>query len=545
MHRQRANHFLLIAAWVLIVGIKPVTAQTPLHEQIDSLVGFGNPKADLQFAPAADDATFLRRVSLDLTGRIPTSKTVREFLAKSSPDKRERLVDQLLHSPEYARHMQYAFDVMLMERRPDKHIKAELWQNYLRKSFADNKPWDQLTLEILTADGSEKATGAAAKFLLDREMKQEDVTRDLGRVFLGRDLQCAQCHDHPTIEDYRQRHYYGLSAFLNRSYVFTDRKTKKVLIGEKAEGVVKFTSVFTMESGETPPRVLDLPAIEDPAVAGDPYQVKPTKTAAGVPIYSRRLKLARLVTDPANIAFRQNIVNRLWAMMMGRGLVEPVDMWSQSNPPTNPELLDLLAKSFADHNYDVRYFLRELALSKTYQLSSEQPSGFQESGQNPFQQANLKPLSPEQLAWSMMEATGLVTKTQATLKTKPDQQSQESALHNALKGHVQTFIGFFGTPGVQTSQFNASANQALFLKNGSLLQTWLVPSGDNLTARLAKLDSSKLIEELYLSVFSRYPNEIESQTLIKFFEDNKTKRETAIQQFTWAALTSAEFRFNH
>jgi hypothetical protein len=121
--------------------------------------------------------------------------------------------------------MQYVFDTMLMERRPDKHIKAKEWQNYLRQSFAENKPWDQLATEILTADGCDKQTRPAAKFLLDRELKIDDVTRDVARIFLGRDLQCAQCHDHPLIEDYLQRHYHGLSAFLHRSYVFTDPKT--------------------------------------------------------------------------------------------------------------------------------------------------------------------------------------------------------------------------------------------------------------------------------------------------------------------------------
>ena len=196
--------------------------------------------------------------------------------------------------------MQYVFDTMLMERRPDKHIKGDSWRNYLRQSFLENKPWDQLVTEMLTADGSDESTRPAAKFLLDRELKTDPLTRDLGRIFLGRDLQCAQCHDHPDIDDYRQLHYHGLAAFLNRSYLFIDPKSKQASIGEKAEGTVKFTSVFTSEADETPPRLLELPPIVDPPMAEEPYQVKPEKTVRAVPVYSRRLQLANAITDPAS-----------------------------------------------------------------------------------------------------------------------------------------------------------------------------------------------------------------------------------------------------
>ena len=247
-----------LAAVLVFAAGSASAGEPPLHVQIDAAIGSGTPEFEKIAAEDCGDAAFVRRIFLDLAGRIPTAEQTREFLADASPDKRARLIDRLLASPEYARRMQYVFDTILMERRPDKHIKAEDWQNYLRQSFAENKPWDQLAREILTADGSDQKTRPAAKFLLDRELKIDVVTRDVGRIFLGRDLQCAQCHDHPLIEDYLQRHYHGLSAFLHRSYVFSDSKTKQASIGEKAEGLVKFTSVFTNESQETPPRLLDL-----------------------------------------------------------------------------------------------------------------------------------------------------------------------------------------------------------------------------------------------------------------------------------------------
>ena len=533
-------------------------ADSPLHERIDAAVGFGNADFEKLAADDADDATFVRRLYLDLTGVIPNADQARSFLADEAPDKRVVLIDKLLASPQYARRMQYVFDTILMERRPDKHVKADQWRNYLRTSFAENKPWDQLAAEILAADGTDEKTRPAAKFLLDRGMKIDDMTRDLGRIFLGRDLQCAQCHDHPNVDDYLQRHYHGLAAFLKRSYLFTDPKSKKASIGEKADGTVKFTSVFTSESGETAPRLLTLPPIEDPPLAKEPYQVKPAKNVRSVPIYSRRLQLAKAMTDPANVAFRQNIANRLWALMIGRGIVEPVDMWHAGNPPSNPELLDLLTAALEEHDYDMRFIIRELALTKTYARSSQYQADAEDINDDRFAVALLKPLTPEQLAWSMMQATGLTDVTLANVKAKhvkadakngPQQVEdaiwQEQALHDALKSNVDTFVSFFGVVGIQTSRFDASANQALFLRNGSVVQSWIAPSGDRLTTRLSKLADPQLVDEFYFSVFSRPPVEVESQQISKFLKDNEERRDAAVSQLVWAALSSAEFRFNH
>jgi hypothetical protein len=322
--------------------------------------------------------------------------------------------------------------------------------------------------------------------------------------------------------------------------------------------LVKFTSVFTNESAETSPRVLDLPAIEDPPTAKEPYKVKPKKNVRSVPVYSRRLQLAAAMTDPSNVAFRKNIANRLWALMMGRGIVEPVDIWHAGNPPSNPALIELLAEALLENEYDMQVLLRELALTKTYQRSSQHKDGGEQLGADRFAVALLRPLSPEQLAWSMMQATGLANQTLDDLKAKhikanpkngqkqvEDPLWRERVLHDALKSHVDTFVSFFGVIGIQTSQFDASANQALFLRNGALIQTWLAPSGKRLTARLNKLEAPQLVNEFYFSVFSRPPNDDETKRIIQFLEQNKDHRDAAIGQLVWAALSSAEFRFNH
>lgn len=546
------------AAVMFVTLTATSVAETPLHKWMDMTVGVDSVPFENIAAEDAGDAAFARRIYLDLTGIIPTAEQARQFIADRSSAKRVRLIDRLLTSPQYARRMQYVFDTMLMERRPGKHIKSDEWRNYLRQSFAKNKPWDQLVTEILTADGADQKTRPAARFLLDREMKTDAMTRDLGRIFLGRDLQCAQCHDHPNIDGYLQRHYHGLSAFLNRSYLFTDPKSKQASIGEKAEGAVKFTSVFTSESDETAPRLLDMPPIEDPPAAEEPYTVKPDKKARSVPVYSRRLQLAVAMTDPANLAFRRNIANRLWALMMGRGIVEPLDMWHVENPPSHPALLNLLADALADNDYDIKYLLREIALTRTYQRSSQYRNNIDNSADDHCTVAQLKPLSPEQLAWSMMQATALTKATLEDLKKKhlatdaenasaqtEDPVWKEEALHNALKSHVDTFAGLFGVVGIQTSRFDASANQALFLRNGAAVQGWITSGGGRLTSRLLTLDPQHLADEFYFSVFSRPPTVEENEFVISFLEQHHDDRESAIGQLVWAALSSAEFRFNH
>ncbi|MCA9022315.1 MAG: DUF1549 domain-containing protein, partial [Planctomycetaceae bacterium] len=440
---------LTFSAILIAVFAVPVCAESTLHEQIDAALSSGNPQYEKQVATPADDATFLRRITLDLTGTIPSAEKVRAFVADSSADKRVQEIDRLLASPEYARRMQYVFDTMLMERHPDKHVPAKDWRNYLRQAFLDNRHWDDLVQEMLTVDGTDEKTRPAAKFLLDRELKAEQVTRDLARLFLGRDLECAQCHDHPNVNDYLQRHYHGLNAFLSRSYLFRDPKTKKTSIGEKAEGQVAFTSVFTKEEGKTAPRVLDLPEIPDPEIPDEPYKVKPAKNVRSIPVYSRRLQLADAITSTENQAFQNNIVNRLWALMMGRGLVEPLDMWHSDNPPTHPEVLQLLTAGLQKKDYDLQYLIRELALTKTYQRSSHRKTDAKSTDETDYRVGLLKPLSPEQLAWSMMQATGVTASTLDSLKAKQikadpkkgpivtaEPRWQEEALHDALWRNV-------------------------------------------------------------------------------------------------------------
>ena len=528
----------------------------PLHEQIDRLIAQSDPEFGKRVSRRAADAEFLRRVYLDLTGRIPTASQARVFMQDSAADKRLRLIDQLLASPEHARHLQYMFDVALMQRLPEKHVKLDEWHKYLFRAFRENKSWDELTRELLSADGADEASRAASRFLLDRELKSDETTRDIGRIFLGRDMQCAQCHDHPSIDDYLQRHYYGVTAFLQRSYVFKDPKSKQSSIGEKAEGTVKFTSVFTSEEGQTQPRILDLPEIEDPPADEEPYLAKPDKKTRGVPKYSRRLQLAKALTNPAQLAYRQNIANRLWALVMGRGLVEPVDMFHELNPASHPPLLQLLADDLVAHHYDMRRTIREMMLSQAYQRSSELAEGA-EPVEDGYYAALLKPLTPEQLAWSSMQAAGVVQMTRLKISKKwEEEQSQldaksceyafqlEQAVYDALKSNVTLFVEVFGASGDQRG-LNATADQALFLMNGRLLTGWLQPAEGNLVGRLLHLaERDAMVRELYWSTLTRAPTAAEIESVNHFLMSCADEK-SGIQELVRIILCSAEFRLNH
>jgi hypothetical protein len=576
-----------LLALTLLASAADVAAGMPgnaLQHQVDTLIESALPDFAKHASPLCSDAEFLRRVTLDLTATIPSSAATRRFLADTTASaiKRARLIDRLLASPAYARRMQYLLDWILMERRTSENVRSAAWQAYLRQAAVENRPWDQLAHEILVeGGGGDSNTRPRARFYLDREFDLTVVTRDVGRIFLGKDLECAQCHNHPVVDAYLQRHYYGLKAFLDRSYVFTDPKSKKKSLGEKAEGDVTFTSAFDDTKGKTSPRILDLAEIIDPDGSNKQYVTKPGKSAGGVPRYSRRRQLGIAVTAEQNRAFRLNIANRLWAAMMGRGLVEPLDLAHAANPPSHPELLGLLGDQLHDHGYDMKWFLGQLARTRTYQRSSLTRDASAQIALKHFGVGLLKPLSPEQYAWAAMEATGLLASTRTAARkkleadaakaakpatkpaTKPDTQpatkpggsnnvastisaaALETAVDEVVAVHIKAFVTQFAAEGGQKTSFSATAPQALFLVNGTLIRDWLKPTTSNLTGRLSKLDDQPAIaEELYIGILNRPPTPAEQAEVIGYLAAT-ADRSAAITELTWALLLSAEFRFNH
>lgn len=536
---------LALALGLSLLAPASIVAEAPLHERIDRAIAAAQPDFARQAAGLASDAEFLRRIYLDLIGTIPTAAEARAFLTDASPGKRQALIDRLLSSPEHARHFATVLDVMLMERRRDKYVQQEPWREYLRSSVAANKPWDQLVREILSSDGADKKTRPAAKFYLEREAEPNVLTRDISRLFLGTNLQCCQCHDHPRIDDYKQAHYYGLFAFLNRSSLVVDQKLNMAVLSEKADGEVTYQSVFdpAKATKSTGPRLPEGPPLKEPAVEkGKEYHVAPAAKVRAVPRFSRRSLLGPTLVSADNEAFKRNIANRLWALMMGRGLVHPLDLDHSANPPSHPELLKMLADDIAARKFDLRGFLRELALSQTYQRSSEQPSLGQEPEPASYTVALLKPMTPEQLAWSLMQATGLTDAERQAL----GQKANEAALYDRLSKNVQPFVKTFASGAGKAEEFDARLDQALFLANGATVRGWLSPQPGNSIDRLSKLSNADtLAEELYLSVFTRLPSADERKEIAAFLASRSKERTAALQDMAWALLASAEFRFNH
>lgn len=387
---------LVLTGWLADLSAAEEAAQQPLHQRIDALVEAASPGLT---AATSDDAEFLRRVYLDLAGTIPDAATARAFLDDPNPGKRGALIDQLLASPRFARHMQHTFDSMWLERRRSaligKGVADDEWTKYLYQSFLDNKPLNELVREVLAADGADPKLRPAVKFYLDRDAEPNLLARDVGRLFFGHDLQCAQCHDHPLVDDYLQAEYYGLAAFFTRGSVFTDAKDEsKLYYAELAEGEVNFKSVFT---GNARDRVLpELPdgePVAEPKLAeAERYVVAPAKDVRPVPKFSRRAQLAALATSGQSAAFNRNLANRLWAHMLSRGVVHPLDMQHSGNPAVHSELLDLLAAELVQMKFDIRAFFREVALSKTYQRTSAEPDANQPA-------ADPGVLSPALAAW--------------------------------------------------------------------------------------------------------------------------------------------------
>ncbi|MCR9201374.1 MAG: DUF1549 domain-containing protein [Planctomycetaceae bacterium] len=361
---------LFLLSLVLTLTATAVTDEVPLHQRIDRLITTAEPGP---VAHQCDDATFVRRATLALSGRIPTRDEVVEFLHDPAQDKRTIKLNDLLQSDDFFRHMAVTLELMLMERRSGTHVKTSDFRQYLEAALRARKSWLDIACEVLSVDGS-ATPPAAAGFLLQRNVEPHLLTRDTGRIFFGMDLQCAQCHDHPLIDDYRQDDYYGLNAFFVRATLFQLDKKKPAQISEKAAGEATFKSVFTDREGNMRPRIPGGSELTGASLQPHRrYRVFPAKNVRAVPVDSRLSRLAQTLREVPSVPFDRNIANRLWAHMFGRGLVHPVDLHHSANPPSHPELLTLLASELRHHHHDIAWLLREIALSQTWQRSFQLP----------------------------------------------------------------------------------------------------------------------------------------------------------------------------
>lgn len=528
---------LIICLWL---SVHPGQAAEPLHKAIDRLIAA---QAGTQpLAGPATDAEFLRRATLDFTGRIPTATAVQEFLADPAKDKRARLIDRLFAEPLWAETMAERFHVMLMERRGN----DEHWNGWLKKAFLENKPWDVMVREMIAPDFKDEAKRGAGYFLTKRLEKygqnptdHPGLTRDVGRMFMGVDLQCAQCHRHLSVKSYKQLDFQGLFAAYQNLKL--QRANDTIKVAWVSEGLMKkgleYSSVFSETQKSTGPRVPFGEEIVIPEFPkGEEWLEAPdrTKRFLGTPKFSPIREIATRMTVGSNPYFTRNIANRAWFLMMGCGLVEPLDLAHIQNPASHPELLDLLAKELAARQFDLKWLLRELALTQTYQRSSVLPDG--KPAENLFAAAKERPIAAEALLRNVLLATG---ETERVTKL-PDEDA-----HSLAKFEELFQSTFANAPREPELAVNATLKAALFLRNNETLLGLLKRRDGNLVDQLTKLKEPKAIADtVFLNILSRPASKAE-QAMVQAFLENSSHHEQALGDLAWALLTSAEFFVNH
>jgi len=552
---MRAHHSRspLIASFLVTIaftGASFAAAAAPVSEAVDRAITAKAATAKQPLAGPASDAEFLRRAWLDFGGTIPTAEEARKYFADKDAGKRAKLIDQLIASPRFAERMGEAFHIQLMERNGN----SLEWRSYLTESFRANKPWDQMAREIISPDFKDEKLRGAGYFITRRLEKvgQQDtdypgLTRDTGRLFMGVDLQCCQCHKHLTVSDYKQADFSGLfMAFQNAKLQKPggDYRTDWV-----AEGMVakkyEFVSVLSSAKGATGPRVPLGKEVEIPTLAKEEQWIVPPDTKgkkAGIPRFSPLKEIAERLASPENPFFARNIANRIWFHLMGRGLVEPLDLMHSENPASHPELFDLLAQEMTAHKFDVKWLLRELALTQAYQRGSVIPPGAKDPPEDVFSVAKERPLSAEQLARAFLVATGEHERVaegkgwEGIEGTKYSQKEFEKAFTAAFANEARE----------PELAVNPTLRSALFLRNNELVLWSLQRRTGNLIDRVAAMsDPAQIADEIYTAILTRPPTEDEKSDVAKYLTKHAADCEKALGHYAWAMLSSIEFFANH
>lgn len=553
LFQPRLSFLFLATAFVIGLTTDQARAAASLHERIDQAIAakFKGP-----VAKRTTDAEFVRRVYLDFVGRIPSAAEARAFIADVNDAKRGQLIDRLLASSEYPRRMQQVITVWLLERRPGQTVADPDWNAYVHKACAANTAWDVFVRDLLAANGSDDTHRPAIRFFADGNRSDpHQLTKDVGRIFLGINFNCSQCHDDPNIDDFKQGDYYGIYAYVRHTQAKADKAQKTFLIETIAQDKQEFQSVFTGVKKATGPRLPKGMEIDVPKFGKGQELASPARDGLpGTPKFRPRELLATHLTAPANARFARSSVNYFWFLLMGRGLVHPLDMMHSANPPSHPEILDALTDEFVTKRFDVKHILREIALSEAYQRSSVLPDGVRPESvpAQSYRVAIPRPLSAEQLAFSAMQATGHLERIlaapppKATKFTYKDYVNGRIPAPDYLPDVLELFGATFGSPpGNPEVGFAPSMSQALFLMNDKLIMHWLDPKGVNLVAELAKQpNASSIAAELYLRVLTRHPTEEETAIASEFLTKHQTRRTEALSELAWAVLTSAEFRFS-
>jgi hypothetical protein len=478
-----------------------------LSARIDQHIEQRLAKEKVPPAPPAGDAEFFRRLSLDLNGRIPPYAQLADFLDDTRKDKRRRWIDELMDGPDnaplYVRHFtSYWRRQLLAQTPPQSDAVVAPLEGWLRRQVRANTPYDRLARGLLTDPQAEG-------FFVANENRPENLAGRASRLFLGLKLECAQCHDDRSGGPWKRTQFWELAAFFAG------------LRQDRADFIV--TRPRRQQPGPARIRVGDSRTWVE---ARFPDGSRPDWKRAVTP----RQALAGWITRRDNPWFAPALVNRLWHYFFGAGLIDPVDgLGVEDNKPSHPELLDELAHQFVAHDFDLKYLIRAIVLSRAYQRSGKQTQPRQAEPRL-FARAATRPLTPEQLYDSLVLATGY--------RPGPG---------GAAAPARAEFLALFDDPDSQPADFQSSVQQALMMMNGKFVEEVSRPARSTTVA--AVIDGkkprplAKRIEDLYLVILSRKPRPLETKRLLEYAAARESKQ--ALRDVFWALLNSTEFILNH
>lgn len=494
-----------------------------VDNEIDRLVFARQRRLQLTPSRLANDAVFLRRVHLDLLGGIPTADETRSFIDSRQADKRKLLIDQLLERPTFGFFWALKWaDVMRGNRETISERGVHTFHRYLVQYFEEDRSMAMLAREILTSQGNTVHVPAANFFRISRT--PTTAAESFSQLFLGVRIQCAKCHNHPY-ESITQRDYYGLSAYFARV------RLKGTRFGLDDE------TVYLAGSGE-----VKYPVTGDVVVPAAFGQAIGDADPKG----DRRQQLANWLTDPDNPWFARFHANRVWAQLLGQGIVEPVDDFRLSNPPSNPELLDALARTFARHDYRMKPLIREILNSRTYQLSMQphpQQSQFAANPDRYFTRAKVRMLSAEQILDAIAECTGLPEQfPNYPLGTRAIELAEGNVDHKFLQAFTRPIRDVACDCARETEP---SLNQVMHLMNNPSLLARL----DHPESRLGRMLQQQLptpgiVERLYLATVNRRPTAAEFKLVQRHLEQADSP-ERGLRDLQHALINSNEFLFRH
>jgi hypothetical protein len=506
---------------------KPDPDALKLAARIDQLIDAGIKDAGVEPAPLADDAEFLRRAYLDIAGRVPGVSEARAFLNSKDPDKRRKLIDKLLQSPAYAVNFANVWRALLLPEASTSfqvRFQAPRMEAWLRRQFSDNIGYDKMVRELLTTPVNDRVrrfdpVGQAsalnpASFYIAKELKPENLAASTAKLFLGTKLECAQCHDHPFAK-WSRNQFWEYAAFF---------------AGFDAQNRDGF--------------VFDLREVNDRreiAVNGGNQVVQAGFLDGAEPQWKykvgSRVTLAEWVTKKDNPYFAKAAVNRMWGHFFGIGIVEPIDdLGDDANKPSHPDLLEELAKEFADHDFDAKFLIRAIANSKAYQRASAATAA---SPVDPrlFAIMPVKGLTGEQLFDSLSLATGF------------REDRRENNPFDFDLSPRNEFLSKFA-PSDKRTETQTSILQALAMMNGKFIaDATHIDRGQTLSALIDApfLDDAGRVETLYLAAYARKPRPEEADRMLKYVQSGGPKKDkkAALADVFWALLNSSEFMLNH